>query len=148
MPEERPAFWRFKRPRQLLGTAFGCLERRVMDLVWKRGTLTVRAALLDLGRQVAYTTLMTTFDRLFKKGLLERRKQGRAYLYSAVVTSDEIERSVARDVVSGLLAGSGEARPLLSSLVDAVSESDHRLLDELDRLVREKRRTLRLREGR
>jgi predicted transcriptional regulator len=132
----------------MVEAALGSLERRVMDLVWDRGTLSVRAALPDLGTEVAYTTLMTTFDRLFKKGLLERRKQGRAYVYSAAATSNELQRSVARDLVTGLLEGGGEARPLLSSLVDAVGESDHMLLDELDRLIREKRRALRRREGR
>jgi predicted transcriptional regulator len=148
MPGEGPLFWGFKRPRQVVDTALGSLERRMMELVWERGTLSVRDAHAELGDGFAYTTLMTTLDRLFKKGLLERRKKGRAYVYSAASTPDELERSVAQDLVRGLLESStGEARPLLSTLVDAVGESDEMLLDELDRLVRAKRRKLR-REGR
>ncbi len=149
MPRDGPRFWGFKHPRHVVGTALGSLERRIMDLVWERGTLAVRDAHLLLGGAYAYTTLMTTCDRLFKKGLLERRKQGRAFVYTAAATPEQLERSVARDLVSGLLeGGSDDARPLLSSLVDAVGESDQALLEELDRLIREKRRALRRREGR
>jgi len=138
-----PLLWGFRPPREVLAEALGRLERDVMELAWKRRELSVRDAQGVFG-QVAYTTLMTTLDRLFKKGLLERRKVGRAYLYSPTATPEQLERSVARDLFEGLLESSaGEARPVLSSLVDAVGESDRELLDELDRLVREKRRQLR-----
>jgi predicted transcriptional regulator len=86
---------------------------------------------------------MTTLDRLYKKGLLVREKEGRAYLYSPRVTREEFERGVAEDVLGGLLErNSGGAEPLLACIVDAVSEQDRALLDELHRLVEEKRREL------
>jgi predicted transcriptional regulator len=86
---------------------------------------------------------MTTLDRLYKKGLLAREKEGRAYLYSPRVTREEFERGVAEDVLGDLLGRSGGAEPLLACIVDAVSEHDRTLLDELHRLVEEKRRELR-----
>jgi hypothetical protein len=46
-----------------------------------------------------------------------------------------------------LRAGPEAATPVLSNLVDAVGDRDRELLDELDRLVREKRRALKRREG-
>lgn len=141
----RLLLWGFKPPREANG-ALGSLERRVMDVVWARGTVSVREARADMGSTAAYTTVMTTLDRLYKKGLLERRREGRAYLYSASASRDEIERSVAADLLEGMLTGGREtAEPVLSSLVDAVGESDRGLLEELDRLVREKRRQLRRR---
>ncbi|HEX8353656.1 MAG TPA: hypothetical protein VF611_12195, partial [Pyrinomonadaceae bacterium] len=56
---------------------------------------------------------------------------------------EEFERGVAEDVLDDLLGRSGGAEPLLACIVDAVSEHDRALLDELHRLVEEKRRELR-----
>jgi predicted transcriptional regulator len=82
-------------------------------------------------------------DRLFKKRLLGRRKVGRAFVYHAVATREELEGAVASELMQSLLQGhDGEPLPLLSSLVDAVSERDRALLDELERLIREKRRAV------
>ena len=90
---------------------------------------------------------MTTLDRLYKKGVLGRRKSGRAFVYRAAASRDQLEQSVAADVVEGLLGrGAETAQPLLSSLVDAVGARDRGLLDELERLVREKRRQLKKQE--
>ena len=117
-------FWGFKSPRELFDDALGALEREVMALAWDRPEVSVRDVCDRLGTGVAYTTVMTTMDRLFKKGLLARRKAGRAFVYRAAATRHELENAV------------------LSSLVDVVSERDRALLDELERLVREKRRSL------
>jgi predicted transcriptional regulator len=87
---------------------------------------------------------MTTLDRLHKKGLLERRKDGRAFLYSPRLSPEQFTRGVTQDLIDGLLGrGEGGVEPVLACIVDAVSERDRALLDELDRLVKEKRRELR-----
>ena len=117
-------FWGFKSSRELFEETLGALERHVMELAWSRREISVRDGCEGLGSSVAYTTVMTTMDRLFKKGLLLRRKVGRAFLYRPAATRQELENAV------------------LSSLVDAVSERDRALLGELERLVREKRRAL------
>ncbi len=133
-------FWGFKSSQELLEKSLGSLERDVMALVWRRGELNVRDACDDLGSIIAYTTVMTTMDRLFKKGLLTRRKVGRAFVYRASASRAEIEGAVATELVHSLLQREGEPLPVLSSLVDAVSDRDRALLDELERLIREKRR--------
>ena len=133
-------FWGFKSSQELLEKSLGSLERDVMALVWRRGELNVRDACDELGSIVAYTTVMTTMDRLFKKGLLTRRKVGRAFVYRATASRTEIEGAVATELVHSLLQREGEPLPVLSSLVDAVSDRDRALLDELERLIREKRR--------
>ena len=132
----------FKSSHEILENRFGVLEREVMGVVWSRGAVSVREACGRLGSPVAYTTVMTTMDRLFKKGLLARRKVGRAFVYEATATRDELEGAVATELVHSLLQRhGGEPLPILSSLVDAVSDRDRALLDELERLIREKRRT-------
>jgi len=133
-------FWGFKSSQQMLENTLGALEREVMALVWSHGEISVRDACVQLGSTIAYTTVMTTMDRLFKKGLLARRKVGRAFLYRASATREEMEGAVAAELVQSLLQRDSEPLPILSSLVDAVSDRDRALLDELERLIREKRR--------
>ena len=79
-------FWGFKSSQQLLDGRLGSLERDVLERVWQRGESSVRDVCERLEPTVAYTTVMTTMDRLFKKGLLARRKSGRAFLYRAAAT--------------------------------------------------------------
>jgi len=127
----------------MLESSLGTLERDVMTIAWTRGDVSVRDVCSELGGAIAYTTVMTTMDRLFKKRLLDRTKVGRAFVYRAAGTREEIQRAVAGELMQSLLQREGaEALPLLSSLVDAVSERDRALLDDLERLVRDKRRAI------
>jgi predicted transcriptional regulator len=126
-----------------LQTALGHLERDVMEVVWLRGDQSVRVVQSQLSRRIAYTTVMTTLDRLFKKGFVSRRREGRAYVYTAAHSRTEVTATLTNGVLRDLLATeSSSARPLLSNLVDAVTDSDAALLDELERLVRDKRQQL------
>lgn len=114
-----------------------------MRLAWEHRELSVRQACVCLGDAVAYTTVMTTMDRLYKKGLLSRRKVSRAFVYRPVASQEEIEGSVASDLVEHLIQRSAnEPLPVLSRLVDVVTERDRALLDDLERLVRAKREAL------
>ena len=134
----------FRRPREIACFALGKLERQVLEETWRLGEVSVRDVHRAFTQRVAYTTLMTTLDRLYKKKLLVRRKDGRAFLYSAVVSRDEFERGIKEDVVDGLLGqGADEVEPVLACIVDTITERDRELLDELDRLVQEKKRELR-----
>jgi len=127
-----------------LRAALGPLERAVMEAMWRGGRLSVREVQAQLVSPAAYTTVMTTLDRLFKKGLVHREREGRAFLYTAVLERHELEAEMTAGLVTGMLAGgAGATRPFLSNLVDAVGDSDNALLDELERLVRDKRERLR-----
>lgn len=120
----------------------GPLEGAVLEIVWARGESAVRDVVDRLERPLAYTTVMTTLDRLYKKGLLERRKSERAFLYSARLSRAQWEQKRAGELMAGLLAAPDERRGLLiSCLVDAVGH-DERLLDELERRIRQRRREL------
>jgi len=123
--------------------ALGHLELRVMEVLWAHGESNVHDVVKRLGRPLAYTTVMTTLDRLFKKDLLVRRKWERAFLYAPRWTRQEWERKRAGDFVAGFLAGPQASGDLLiSSLVDAVGQCDTALLDELEKKIRSKRREL------
>jgi len=133
----------FRRPNEVASLALGTLERAVLDEIWKRREVSVRDVYLAFETRIAYTTLMTTLDRLYKKRLLERRKDGRAFLYCPVVSREEFEHGIREDVIDGLLGDGAEGvRPVLACIVETVSEHDRKLLDELERLVKEKKREL------
>ena len=123
--------------------ALGPLEIEVMEVLWAAGARSVRDVVESLGRKLAYTTIMTTLDRLFKKGLLDRQKSERAFLYTARVSHLEWERQRAGSLVAGLLSVSQPSRELLlSSLVDAVGRHDVSLLEQLEEKIRRKRKEL------
>ena len=132
----------FRRPRATVEGALGPLEREVLERLWAAGAeASVRKVQEDCGNELAYTTVLTTLDRLFRKGLVERRREGRAFLYRPRFSPDELRQGVASDVIDSLLGGdSASARPVISTFVDAVGQRDAELLDELERLVRERRR--------
>ena len=127
--------------------SLGPLEIAVMELLWEQGEASVHDVVGKLARPLAYTTVMTTLDRLFKKGLLDRRKAERAFVYSPRLSRREWEHKRTGDFVAGFLAApqtSGEL--LISCLVDAVGQRDGALLDELERRIREKRKELERKE--
>jgi predicted transcriptional regulator len=120
----------------------GPLERRLLREVWSRGNATVRE-LVETGRmQQAYTTVMTTMDRLYKKGLLDRAAEGKAFRYSPRHTPEELQRGAAIDGIKELLRSDQSSSLPLSYLVEAISAHDAQLLDELQVLIERKRREL------
>jgi predicted transcriptional regulator len=120
----------------------GPLERQVMEWVWKHGSATVRDMLADGKMSQAYTTVMTTADRLFKKGLLDRVAEGKAFRYSPRHSTEELQRTSAHNGIRQLLDFSATPSLPLSYLVEELSSRDAKLLDELQELVERKRREL------
>jgi BlaI family transcriptional regulator, penicillinase repressor len=125
----------------------GPLEERMLDALWARGSATVRELLEDSYPNLAYTTVMTTLDRLFKKGLLTRIEEGRAFRYAPQFSREELHREAAGHAFRQLLDASPASSLPLSFLVEILSERDAQLLDDLRKLVERKRRGLGQREA-
>ena len=121
----------------------GPLEERLLESLWERGNATVRELVDDACHDLAYTTVMTTLDRLFKKKLLLREAEGRAFRYTPRLTREELHQEVAGEAFRQLLEASPAASLPLSYLVEIVTERDAQLLDDLRQLVEAKRRELR-----
>jgi len=87
------------------------LELDCMNTLWPMGEGTVREIRDRLAerRPRAYTTIMTIMDRLARKGVVERRKVGRAYTYRANVSADEARAQALGQVVENFFGGSKEA---------------------------------------
>src|SRR5262245_3764216 len=129
--------------RAVVAGRLGPLERRVLEALWARSEpASVRDLQPEFG-EIAYTTLMTTLDRLHRKSVLARTKQGRAFFYQPRLTRPEFDSVRAADALKAALEGDGATLvPLLSFFVDAVGDRDEELLDELAALVRARRAAL------
>jgi predicted transcriptional regulator len=120
----------------------GHLEKEVMEVLWTRGESAVRDVAEKLGQPLAYTTVMTTLDRLYKKGLLERRKEERAFYYSPRYSRQQWEGKQAGDLVAGFLSAPQDRELLISCLLDAFGQHDSALLDELEKKIKARRKSL------
>jgi predicted transcriptional regulator len=96
-----------------------------MSVLWPLGEGTVR----DIHRQLAaarpraYTTIMTIMDRLAHKGIVTRRRVGRAYRYQANLSADEARVSAIEKIVTGFFDGSAEALAAHLAAVGGVARS-------------------------
>jgi predicted transcriptional regulator len=121
----------------------GPLETRLLELLWARPDAATAGELQRDCAGLAYTTILTTLDRLYRKKLLLRHREGRAFAYRPRCTRDELLSELVSGQVTRLLGASQQSSVILSTLVRAVREADATLLDELDELVQAERSQLR-----
>ncbi|WCO68010.1 BlaI/MecI/CopY family transcriptional regulator [Iamia majanohamensis] len=121
-----------RRTKELRG---GELEAAVMDVVWERGgwvSVSDVRSVLTQARPLSYNTVLTIMVRLFEKGRLERRRDGRAYLYQPLQSR---ERDAAARMEQ-VLDKTADRPAALASFVDSLGDADRRHLREvLNRIV-------------
>jgi predicted transcriptional regulator len=121
-----------------LTRVLGELEARIMDAVWQLDAPTGNELCAALGPGAHYKTVLTVANRLVQKGLLTREPAGgRAFRYRATASREAFLDQIAGSVASGLVGDFGQ--PALARLVDAAAAVDPAYLDELERLVRERK---------
>ena len=100
------------------------LELECLSVLWPMGEGTVRDIhrALAASRPRAYTTVMTIMDRLEQKGIVARRKVGRAYLYEARLSAEQARLKAVEKIVEGFFDGSPEA--LAAHLTSLASQAD------------------------
>lgn len=111
-------------------SVLGDLEAAVMEACWSLGDVGIKdvhVALKD--REIAYTTVQTTIERLYRKGLLRRIGRGRNFVYSPAVGRDEFLAGVTKRVLDSLLGNFAE--PTMASLIDLIDHGDAPTLDRL-----------------
>lgn len=109
-----------------------------MAIVWAVDAISVRDVTARLGGRLAYTTVMTTLDRLHRKGFVARAKEGNAFVYRAALSRDDFHRHVVEDAVAGLLQESSD--PVLAAFVDAAASVDEDNLARLEQLIAARRK--------
>jgi len=137
-------------PRSVLpaptAAALGPLEARVLEHLWERSEPAAVREVHGAFPSLAYTTLMTTLDRLYRKGLLLRRRRGRAFCYEPRRSRDELARELISGQVAALMRGAGASSAVLSTLVATIGREGGALLDELEALARAERARLKAKE--
>lgn len=112
--------------------ALGPLEWQIMELVWEEKECSVGDIAKKLSQARAYTTIMTTLTRLFHKGILNRKKADRKFLYSARLSRQELEDAIAREFITQLFSipATSRARELITlSLLEGLRQQDSKFFD-------------------
>lgn len=115
----------------------GNLEREVMEQVWSAGApVTVREVheALAKDRDLAYTTVMTVLDRLAKKNIVRRVRDGRAYRYEAVAAKEQMVADLMREALDGAGDGADRTAALVRFVGQASREEAAALREALSRL--------------
>jgi BlaI family transcriptional regulator, penicillinase repressor len=116
------------------------VELEFMQLLWVRGELTpddFEIAFAEAGRSLTGGSIRKMLGILLRKGYVERRKEGKGYVYAAKVPRDQAGASVVRDILARMFGGS--ASLLVAALLDSrtVPEKD---LETIERLIAERRK--------
>lgn len=117
----------------------GDLQADIMRIVWEMGEATVHdvKTALEPTRSPAYTTVMTVMSRLAEQGMLERRKEGRAYIYAPVESQDDVAGTLLRSLVRRFFGGT--ASSAIAHLLETEEDVDEEELRRLEDLIRRKR---------
>jgi predicted transcriptional regulator len=124
---------RFSPTQDGLVKVLGPLETEIMELLWKEqlGTVKKIHRVLQERRDIAYTTVMTTMSRLAEKGILQRTRDGLAYLYRPAVSEEEFVHMFVKQVLDGLLDDFTEVT--VGYVLDYLARNDPTQLKQLSR---------------
>lgn len=119
--------------------SLGPLETAVMEVFWEQEEATVRDVYETMrrGREIAYTTVLSTTRSLFAKGFLSRYLQGKAHVYRPRFSRREFTRSRVSRTIDELLDRFTE--PALVHFLDRLAHLDDARLDELEKLIEARR---------
>ena len=148
-PDKETAVSQYNVEGKKLEAFLGPLEASIIETVWcsKKRPMTVRDVLevLKKKKAIAYTTVMNTMDRLYEKGILDRRvekgKGGVFYVYWPKLEEQNFKEAAVRDVLGSLMENFGEL--VTSCLVEKAADSDQQLKalkEQLDKISKERRK--------
>ncbi len=146
--EKKPGFSQYNIEGKALEAFLGPLESNIMEAIWgsKKTPITVREiqAALNKTKKIAYTTVMSTMDRLFEKSLLDRKiEKGRGglyYVYWPKLGKQNFQKSAVREVLASLIGNFGEA--VTSFLIEETNmeEGERKALrEQLSKIKRNKK---------
>ncbi len=121
-----------------LEKVLGSLESEIMEVIWSSGREVSVREVLDVmqgNRELAYTTVMTIMGRLAEKKLLEKRKEGNAFLFKPVLSREEFTGYVVGGLIDDLLSDFSETT--MSHFVRRIGEKDRSVLEKLEQALLE-----------
>jgi len=114
------------------------LELQILKVLWQQSPMLARdmqAALSEVGRELAKTSVITTLNTMVGKKYLKRKKRGNMYLFTPCISEDQVNNRVLGDVVDRVFDGSASA--VLMTLFD-VKDLEGDELRELRTLINRK----------
>ncbi|MGQ9720875.1 MAG: BlaI/MecI/CopY family transcriptional regulator [Candidatus Jordarchaeum sp.] len=136
---DKPKVYEFKPHEKDLSKVLGDLESEVMDTLWKLQKASVRDIHEDIKsrRSLAFNTVATILDRLYKKKFVEReliREKGIYYVYSPALTRKEFEKLVAKHVLGGLFESFEDSTIMF--LLENLNINNPEMLEEIKKQLK------------
>ena len=136
---QEPSIQSFKLDEKGLTHIFGELEAKLMEAVWELDQPTVQDVIDHLGGDLNYKTTMTVMNRLVDKGILSRRKVGRAFVYVGTASRETLLAGVFDKMVRGMF-GEDFRQIALAQMIETAEEIDEKLLDDISRLIEQRKK--------
>jgi predicted transcriptional regulator len=128
----------FKLDQQGLAHIFGELEAKLVEAVWELEEASVQDVIDHLGGDLNYKTTMTVLARLVDKGVLNRQKTGRAFVYTAAASRQDLLAGVFDRMVRGML-DENFRQIALAQMVETIEAVDPKILEELNQLIQQRK---------
>lgn len=124
-----------------LNHVLGTLEKDIMEVLWKRGESCVKDILdtFPVDKNISYSAVITVTNRMTKKGLLKKRKVGKAYFYKPIYDREEFFEIVSKKVVEGISEFS--LKSAMVHFVDYMSQMDSEKIEYFSKLIESKRQS-------
>ncbi|KAF9121325.1 hypothetical protein BGX30_002658 [Mortierella sp. GBA39] len=117
---------------------FGPLEAKVMDVIWSRlEAVTIKEvnAKISEDKPMSFNTIMTVMNRLVDKGILQKKLQGKSYVYSPVLTKEQFLEEQSKELSYDLVKEFGSRA--VAHMIDAMEQVDPDLLDQLEKQIKQ-----------
>lgn len=126
----------------MLPNTLGELELGVLEALWQESPLDAKAICQRIPaiRQPSLSTVQSTLERLHRKELVSRSKNGHAYTYAPRVSRANLLGRLMGDIIH--LLHDGKLETILSSFVNVAADLDDKSLADLEALIARKKQDL------
>ena len=123
-----------------LNQVLGVLEKDIMEVLWNRGESSVKEILdaFSSDRDISYSTVITVTNRMAKKGLLKKRKVGKAFFYRPVYNREQFFDVVSKKMIEGVSDFSFQSA--MVHFVDYMAQVDPDKIEYFSKLIESKRK--------
>lgn len=119
---------------------FGELELKVMNVLWEKKEASVYEVQNSIGMDVAYTTILTVLSRMFAKGMVDRSKAGKNYVYSIKVEKSQAISSMLDKIKKSIFGG--KSFQMVNYLIDNADDIQDEELALISNLIEKRKKEL------
>ncbi len=119
---------------------FGELELQVMAVLWEKKEASVYDVQNSIGKNIAYTTIMTVLSRMYSKGMVERSKSGKNYIYS-IKKGKSLALSTMLDKIKNSIFG-GKSIQMVNYLIDNANDIQQEELELISAIIEKRKKEI------